>query len=267
MFEDIILLPEQRDLLIALGEAARNIPKNKRLKFKFNESTTESWIVHWSIPNWSLDCYEGDLEILVSRGFLNPHYDANGISAFDINPEGFMYYEGIKRLAGEAPKRVQQSVVEYLSTDQFQNRHSKAFQKWQAAEQLLWNTDSDEQLSAIGHFCREAVQEFAESLVVQFKLSDAPEDKALTKLRLKAVVKRQSSAIPSTALPFLDALIVYWETIIDLVQRQAHAGQREKEPLVWEDARRLVFQTGIVMFEIDRILTLLSRRDASASGS
>jgi hypothetical protein len=45
-----------------------------------------------------------------------------------------------------------------------------------------------------------------------------------------------------------------YATVSDLVQRQEHAGQREGEPLVWEDGRRIVFQTAIVMFEIDRSL-------------
>jgi hypothetical protein len=32
--------------------------------------------------------------------------------------------------------------------------------------------------------------------------------------------------------------------------------QREGRPLVWEDGRRIVFQTAVVVFEIDRALEL-----------
>ena len=35
-----------------------------------------------------------------------------------------------------------------------------------------------------------------------------------------------------------------------------HGGQKEGCPLVWEDGRRIVFQTVIVMFEIERALEL-----------
>ena len=48
--------------------------------------------------------------------------------------------------------------------------------------------------------------------------------------------------------------MTYWGTVSDLVQRQEHGAQREGKQLVWEDARRVVFQTANVMFEIDRSL-------------
>ena len=51
---------------------------------------------------------------------------------------------------------------------------------------------------------------------------------------------------------FLHALLTYWGTVSDLVQRQEHGAVRDKEPLTWEDTRRVVFQTAIVMFEIAR---------------
>ena len=39
---------------------------------------------------------------------------------------------------------------------------------------------------------------------------------------------------------------------MDLVQRQEHGGQKEGEPLGWEDGRRVVFQTANVMVELHR---------------
>jgi hypothetical protein len=42
----------------------------------------------------------------------------------------------------------------------------------------------------------------------------------------------------------LDALIVYWGEVLDLIERQEHGGQKEGEPLTWEDGRRAVFQPG-----------------------
>jgi hypothetical protein len=52
----------------------------------------------------------------------------------------------------------------------------------------------------------------------------------------------------------LKALLAYWGTVNDLVQRQEHGGQKEREPLKWEDGRRVVFQTAVVMFEIARVV-------------
>lgn len=46
----------------------------------------------------------------------------------------------------------------------------------------------------------------------------------------------------------------YWGAVADLTQRQEHGVQKEGEQLVWEDARRVVFQTLLVMFEVDKAL-------------
>jgi hypothetical protein len=49
-------------------------------------------------------------------------------------------------------------------------------------------------------------------------------------------------------------LLAYFGTVSDLIQRQEHGAQKEGEGLMWEDARRVVFQTALVMFELDRVL-------------
>ncbi len=53
---------------------------------------------------------------------------------------------------------------------------------------------------------------------------------------------------------FLEALIGYWGTVSDLIQRQVHGAQREVERLGIEDGRRVVYQTLNVMYEVDRAL-------------
>jgi hypothetical protein len=53
---------------------------------------------------------------------------------------------------------------------------------------------------------------------------------------------------------FLEALVAYWGTVNDLIERQEHGAKREGEQLGVEDARRVVFQLLIVMNEIDRAL-------------
>lgn len=52
-------------------------------------------------------------------------------------------------------------------------------------------------------------------------------------------------------------LLDYWRKANDLVQRQEHGAAREPdESFIWEDSRRVVFQTLIVMYEIDRATNL-----------
>jgi hypothetical protein len=57
----------------------------------------------------------------------------------------------------------------------------------------------------------------------------------------------------------LDALVTYWGTVSDLVQRQEHGAAKEGEPIGREDARVTVFQTAMVMFECSRALDRATR--------
>jgi hypothetical protein len=61
--------------------------------------------------------------------------------------------------------------------------------------------------------------------------------------------------VPSaTDRAVLAALLEYWSSINDLTQRQEHGAQREGRQLTAEDARRTIFHTLIVMYEIHRAL-------------
>ena len=78
-------------------------------------------------------------------------------------------------------------------------------------------------------------------------------DKSRDINRIQAVVDQRRSQLGTTAA-LLDALVSYWRVVSGLVQRQEHGAQKEGRPLVWEDGRRVVFQTAIIMFEVDRML-------------
>jgi hypothetical protein len=79
-------------------------------------------------------------------------------------------------------------------------------------------------------------------------------DKSHDVARIKAVLMARKSSLGKKEAAFLDALVPYWGTVSDLAQRQEHGSQRdeEQEPLIWEDARRLVFQALVVMHETER---------------
>lgn len=100
------------------------------------------------------------------------------------------------------------------------------------------------------------MQEFITALVEHYKLLSVDKDKSNTVRRLKAVLDLRKNQVGKTVEPFIEALIAYWGTICDLVQRQEHGAQKEGRELVWEDGRRVVFQTVVVMFEIDKIISL-----------
>jgi hypothetical protein len=253
MFNHILLEKEQKELLMELVEFDRNVPRDKRQKFVVHGGDDKE-ILGYPGRNLTKRIYLGDVEILGQEGLLAISYSPHGTLKFDITPLGFRYYEDLKQKLGQPVERFQVSIRDYFVSDEFAKKYPNAFQKWVDADNLLWQTDSEKQQTTIGHLCREALQEFATHLVQKYNLENADENKAHVVARIKAVIDSPSTKLGKTERPFLDALINYWGTVSDLAQRQEHGGQKEGQPLVWEDARRVVFQSAMVMYEIDRAL-------------
>lgn len=255
MFRNFLLEPEQKELLIMMVEAMRNTTGEHRQGFLFSNQVGGPYIIHDGLPDRKVRAYIGDMEILTQIGLLIRTYIGRGTPVYDITPLGYKYYEQMKLSSDQPVRRVEEKIRNYLDSDYFKRKYASAFQKWTSANNKLWSTDSEKQLTEIGHLCREAMQEFVTVLVDQFKPPQVDTDKAHTVARLKAVIKSKANQLGKTHTPFLEALIAYWGTVSDLAQRQEHAGLKEGQSLVWEDARRVVFQTANVMFEIDASLS------------
>jgi len=105
------------------------------------------------------------------------------------------------------------------------------------------------------------MQEFATALVEKHKPPDADPDVAREINRVGAVLTHLFRERSTTTRDLINSAMEYWKCASAQVQRVEHAGQREKEPLLWDDARVVVFQTGFLMHEIDR---LISRSGAAA---
>jgi hypothetical protein len=171
-----------------------------------------------------------------------------------VTPLGFRVAE---QLGASSVPRTETTVHRYLDSEKFQDSYPSAYEKWASAEKLLWATSPEDSLTTIGHLCREAMQGFATSLVERYDPPGASLNPSNTVARVRAVLDMRSHDFGKTEKPFLKALLAYWGTVIDLVERQEHGAQKEGKPLIPEDARRLVFQTMMVMFEIDRTLVEL----------
>lgn len=257
MFDHIYLEEESKSLFITLVEAHRNVPKNERCKFRIYQFAGDPLphIQHPGLPAKKVEAFSGDIENLHYLGLISLT-DQNRSSEFHIMPVGFQYYQYLKSRIQETTERISSNVRAYLEAEYFQKRFVKAYRKWSQAEDLLWQADSDSQLTTIGHLCREAMQEFATTLVEEFNPPGVTEDKAKTIARIKAVISLNKPELSERIEAFLDALIHYWGTINDLVQRQEHGGQKVGKDLIWEDGRRVVFHTAITMMEISQSLTL-----------
>jgi hypothetical protein len=130
--------------------------------------------------------------------------------------------------------------------------YAAAFDKWAQAESLLWTADDTrDQLTTIGHLCREAMQHFAAAFAAETGAAvDA--NPANTVRNVRAGLTQLKGRLPKALTAMLDALLTYWGTIDDLVQRQEHGALKEGEPIGREDARVVVMQTAIVMHELRR---------------
>lgn len=248
------LQPEQESLLATLVEAVRSVPPSERHEFTFSRHNDVD-LIHGPGSVAPLQELQGsDLYVLRDAGLIGVLERSKLAFTFYVTPHGFAHYGESKRQAGEPAKQVQQDVGTYLAADRFRGAYPEAYARWQEAAELLWGEVSERELSTIGHKCREAVQEFATALVERHRPPSVNPDKTKTLDRLSSVLELCRPQLGETRSALLDALFAYWRVATKLVERQEHAGQREGEPLGWEDGRRVVFQTAVVMFEIDRTI-------------
>ena len=196
-----------------------------------------------------LTARQGDVDTLVDWALLRRSPSNRSRNMYDVTPQGRRYYAEMKRRAGEASTAIVAEIRDFLDGRAFMESFPGAYARWREAEQDLWGAESLAQMTRIGHTCREALQEFAASLAQRCG-AEVPADRAKTVQAIRAVLETRQ--LGKTHKAFLDALLVYWGTVSDLVQRQEHGAARDNEALTWEDARRVVFQTAIVMFEVAR---------------
>lgn len=247
-FETVDLDDEQRQLFMRMVEIHRDAPRDRRI-FLLSRTFGGDTLVAAAGPNIKTAKY--DLDVLVRYGLLMLDFSARGTPNYTVSPDGLRYYSWLREQQGRPIEQVEEAMRGLLDASWFSERFPEAHAKWMQAEGALWAEDAERRLSAIGHDAREALQEFADALVREKGLSDeVPANKQMTIARITAVLDKQ--AIGGTPRNFLDALLAYYGTLTDLVQRQEHAGQKEGEPITWEDARRVVFQTLAVMYEVSR---------------
>lgn len=250
---------EQEELLAVLVEASRAVPREERHEFIFIRTFGGSYLLHNGMKAIGREQYQphlGDLETLHERGLIRLGRTPSGNDhTVNIRPEGAHYYQQMQTRRGQPIIKTVTVAREYLETESFRHRHEASVAKWLEAEKLLWPDDSKQAATTIGHLCREAMQLFAGELV-QLAEVDADPDPQKTERRVRAVLVERIASGARRGVA--EALVAYWRAVADLTQRQEHGAQREKGALMWEDSRRLVTQTLMVMYELDREVHALS---------
>jgi hypothetical protein len=252
---NILLEPKQKHLLIDLVEASRNVPEDIHFEIRVVQDRSNYYLEHPGFTAGSVRVVFNDLRLLAEHDLIDVSSSSTaGISLVSVKPRGNGYYTQLKREVSEPIERVESTIRQYLDSTRFRNSYPQAYRKWIEAETLLWEVDSQEFLTTIGHYCREAMQEFTDVLLQRHNLSNAEPDKSKTVARLQVIISANANKFGEKGVAFLKALVAYWGTVADLTQRQEHGGQKDGQPLILEDARRVVFQTLLVMYEVDRAI-------------
>ena len=164
--------------------------------------------------------------------------------------------EGVVGLAEPRPRVEDFTAVEeylraYLEAERFKAVYPRAYERWSEASTMLWRADSRESLLGVGNGTHGAMREFA--AVLWGAPLAAGSDSAATQARLSAALDTHHPPLADSRREFLDGLFDYWRTLFTLVQRHEGAAA-VGERLRWEDARRVVVLTALVMVEVDRSL-------------
>jgi hypothetical protein len=253
-YDRILLEADQRELLDLMIQADNAIAKEKRTPFILVPTDSDDLLLREGFPRTPV--VAADLAVLVDRRLLRAHREAGSRQQYDVTPEGRQYWAEMKRRIGSEVKVVEAEIRTFLDSPAFSEGFPQAHDRWTEAANELWGADSAKRFTDIGHRCREAMQFFAAALMQRAGISDEEvlcSDAAKTVDRLRAVIARKGD-LSERHRAFLDALVHYWRTVSDLVQRQEHGAQKAGDELTWEDARRVVFQTAIVMYEVSRAL-------------
>jgi hypothetical protein len=240
-------------LLADLVEAARKALPDRQNFVAFHlMSADPRWPVNHRALGSGYLVYPQDLIVLERGGLLHIDRHPSSMWEFFILPAGYAHYRSLKQAQGAPIERLEAAIRGWLDSERFQQHHPVAYRKWALAEERLLEANAEEHLTAIGLYCRDAVQEFVSGLIAQHEPANVDPDPAHDVARLRAVLRTRN--LGTTLVPFLEALIAYWGTVSDLIQRQVHGAQKEGERLGIEDGRRVVYQTLNLMYEVDRAL-------------
>jgi len=154
------------------------------------------------------------------------------------------------QLSGREHARGRSRSAGYIDEDVLYTRYPNAYGRWRDGLELF-QTNPERHATHIGLACRDAMIRFASDLAARsgLELETKP---SWTVDRIRAVLRPYSADTGSTVAAFADALLVYWGCVSDLVQRQVHGGETDNL-FNKADSERVLYQTLIVMYELDRL--------------
>ena len=159
-------------------------------------------------------------------------------------------------------ERIEDYLRAYLESERFRSNHPLACGRWVVAWEMLWCADSRAKVIAVGQRARTAMLAFCSSMVDRCAplTMDAnwPELLAGTPRRpepvdgLAAITEGCRRELGEERCAILQSLLDDWRSLLEQVERHGRDSQPAGERLRWEDGRRLVLFTALVMVETDR---------------
>jgi hypothetical protein len=256
MIEDVE--PEQLELLSRMVEADRRLPRDQRMPFHAYavlSGGANEFLSHPGLESGSIPALRSDLMALAEAGYVRISSTGRSSSFnVDIRPIGYRRHAELLGGVADAVEDVQNQPRRHLDGEGFKKRYPKAHTKWSSANDALWAEDAHQNLTRIGHDCTEALQEFATTLVEIHRPPSVESNPGRYIKRLDAVIDLHKAKVGEKRSDLLHALVNYWVKASALAERQEHGVGKAGDELTWDDARRVVFHTAIVMFEIDSAL-------------
>jgi|tagenome__1003787_1003787.scaffolds.fasta_scaffold20937957_3 hypothetical protein len=252
-FDEIYLESDQVELLSWMVESEQRLPRERHGAFLLLGVSGGDILIHAHVPERP-GVRVADLDALAEARLLRFGINAKGNRTYSNTPLGRRYLNESKLRSQRPVGTMEDELRQYLDADRFRSAFPKAYETWLAAERALWEASPGDRVTGIGHTCRDAMQAFAtELLEVTNAPPPEPDDPAKTTSRIRAAIAGFDVSERQEAL--LNASVVYWVALNDAVQRVTHGAQKAGDPVEWDDARQIVFQTLVVMFEIGRVVT------------
>ncbi|MBS1886807.1 MAG: hypothetical protein JSU06_06425 [Actinobacteria bacterium] len=240
--------PEVEELLVRFADAAMTVARPQRQFFvsrTFGAGVTVQGAgIEGEIEVAPQDLSELDRSNLIKITNLN----VRGTYEFFITSDGYSHVQRIKGRV-DPITAIGQTAVDYIDSADFATRHPTAREKFRVATRYA-SEDPEGHATRIGHDCREALHAFAEDFVRERGLTP---DKAGTFAAIDAAIDHHKEDLGSRKAELLHALAQLWRAASGLAQRQEH-GDSKEQPLDAEDARRVTWYVGLVMYELDRTL-------------
>ncbi|MCW3026968.1 MAG: hypothetical protein JWN81_179 [Solirubrobacterales bacterium] len=159
-------------------------------------------------------------------------------------------------------QRIDEYLRAYLEDERFRSAHPLAYGRWLVAWEMLWCADTRARVIAVAHRTPAAMQAFASSLLERCTpLAMDPHwpDLLADGSRrpdpldgLTSVADAYREQLGEDRSELLGGLLEHWRALLLGVRRHDDRSQPPAERLHWEDGRRLVLFTALVMVEFDR---------------